>query len=144
MSGITNKLGPGLLTIGDSTKAQDFAGRAIKVELTPDIDEGDALNYLDGSSEQDETETWVLSGEFVQSFTTGDLGVWCNKNKGQQVPFTFVPNKNGSVQATGTLTVRPVKIGGDVKTKATTEFEFPLVGEPTLTDAYKPTTTAGA
>lgn len=138
MAGTTNKLGPGLLTIGETSTAGDFSGRAIKVELTPDIDEGDALNYLDGSAEQDETETWALSGEFVQSFTTGDLAVWCNKNKGQQVPFNFVPNNSGAVQATGTLTVRPVKIGGDVKTKATTEFEFPLVGEPTITDNYTP------
>ena len=138
MSGTTNKLGPGVLTIGDSATAGDFAGRAIKVELTPDIDEGDALNYLDGSSEQDETETWTLSGEFVQSFTTGDLAVWCHKHKGEQLAFDFVPNKAGAVQAKGTLTVRPVKIGGDVKTKATTEFEFPLVGEPTITDTYKP------
>ncbi|MDO5618022.1 hypothetical protein [Kocuria sp.] len=136
MAGTTNKLGPGILEIGATGTLQQFAGRTTKVELTPEIDEGDALPYLDGTEEQDETEKWTLSGEFVQSFATGDLSVWCNTNKGKQLPFTFVPSQAGKVQAKGTLTVRPVKIGGDVKTKASTEFEFPLVGNPTISDTY--------
>lgn len=136
MSGMTKKLGPGLLTIGETASSEEFGGRVTKIELTPEIDEGDALNFLDGSSEQDETETWALTGEFVQSFMTGDLTVWCNENKGKQLPFTFVPNQEGAVQAKGTLTVRPVKVGGDVKTKAVTEFEFPVSGEPSITDDY--------
>lgn len=130
----TLTMGPGVLTIGDVGTLKAFQSQVTNVRLTPSVDRGDPLNVLSGESVPgDRDESWTLAGTLVQDFGD-DVGVWqfCFDNRGDQLPFVFVPNNVDARQATGTLTVEAVELGGDAKAKPTSDFEFQLVGDPLI------------
>jgi hypothetical protein len=58
-------------------------------------------------------------------------------HSGEVLPFVFVPNIDEAKQIAGQLKMRRLNVGGDVKTSPTSDFEWPLVGLPTL-DVYTP------
>jgi len=56
----------------------------------------------------------------------------------ETVPFTWSPNESATT-ITGNVIVRALEMGGDVNTRITADFEWPLAGDPVAT---WPTTTA--
>lgn len=134
----TLTMGPGTLTIGDVGSVKSFSSQVTNVRLTPSVDVGDPLNVLSGESVPgDRDETWVLAGTLVQDLGAGVAGAdslveWLFTNAGNLEPFTFVPSTAKGRQFSGELTVEAVEVGGDVKTKPTSDFEFAVNGRPTL------------
>lgn len=127
-------LGPGLLTLGESGTLKEFAARTTAVTIEPNYSDGDVVHFLDGSEDREaDEETWTLKGTFQQELTTDALEDWCLTNAGQTMPFTFVPSgTETSKHYSGQVRVRAVAIGGDVKKKNTSDFEFPMIGKPNL------------
>lgn len=124
------KLGPGILKLGETGTEQEFASQCTKAAIEPDFDDEDPTPVLSGDEVPgDFTETAALTGEFLQEFSMESIVVWCKANSGSVVPFTFVPNTSSGFQVTGNCQVRSVTIGGDVKKQNTSEFEFPVIGE---------------
>lgn len=127
MAGKPTILGPGRLTIGEVASAQEFGTLVTKCMIEPDVDEGDTEYVLSGDEySEGDTETAKLTGEFFQDTDAGmqSLVVWCRTNTGKDFPFTFVPNNEHELEVVGTVTVRTVSVGGDVKKKNTSEFEW--------------------
>lgn len=121
-------LGPGLLTIGETSSQKDVAIDATNVTLTPSNDSEDADNYLDGHSEGGAVNTtWEMSGNIGEDYSMDGIQVWALNNGGKTMPFEFVPNKNGGLKLKGTLTVQPIAFGGDVKTNNKVDFTFPVI-----------------
>lgn len=136
------KLGPGIFTIGETGTATEFGGRCTVMAITPEHETDDELQFLDGTSESGGlTTSWTAGGEFVQDYITGNLANWAAAQNGKRLPFRFVPSTAGVTEVTGTLEVRAVKIGGDVKKKNTSEFEFPVIGDPVIGETYTAATT---
>lgn len=130
----SQSLGPGTLTFGETGTEQEFGGSVTTATLTPEFDQGDAIPVLSGDSIPGElTETWTLGGEFLQTYDAESLLLWCKDNSGSQLPFVFKPRADQPLEATGVVTVRATPIGGDVKTRTTSEFEFVCVGIPDVT-----------
>lgn len=126
----TQKLGPGVLRFGETASEQEFSSQVTSVLIEPDFDSEDNIPVLSGEEVPgDETETYVLSGEFLQEYSMESLLVWCKANSGTVLPFTFTPNSSAGFSVTGSVIIRAVAIGGDVKTSNTSEFEFPGVGD---------------
>ena len=139
MATTAHSLGPGQLTIGETGSGQEFGGQVTTCTIEPDFNQDDDTPVLDGGVVAgDLTESWSLSGEFLQDYSANSLILWCADHSGEEMAFTFKPRKDQPLQATGTLTVRAVPFGGDVKTRNTSEFEFSIVGTPKIT-----ATTAG-
>lgn len=135
MTTTAHRLGPGQLTFGETASEQEFGGQVTAVTLTPEVEEGDSIPVLDGGEVVDEGDTtWTLTGSFLQEFTTDSLIKWCHQNAGQQLPFVFRPRSDSALEATGTVTIRAVPFGGDVRTRNTSEFTFPVVGDVDLSD----------
>lgn len=131
------KLFHGQLTIGEEGTLQTFGSQVTSITLTPSVDRGDDVFVLDGGTAPgDRTESWVMAGTLLQDFgeTTNETALteFCFTNRGKELPFVFVPNDTSAKQVTGNLVVEAVAIGGDVNTQVTSDFEFPLVGEPVL------------
>lgn len=126
-----DKLGPGHLTFGETGSPTEFGSQVTKCELAPEVEDGDTVGVLSGEEITDgETETYKLTGEFYQDYSgMTSLIVWCKTNSGIAVPFTFIPVDDSALAARGTVRVRPVKFGGEVKKRNTTEFEFIGVGD---------------
>lgn len=130
---MANALGPGTLTLGASGDLRQFAAHTTATSLVPSYSDGDVLNLLDGSTETEvDEETWALKGTFRQQLETDAIEDWCLTNAGEEMTFTFTPVDSVSKSYTGTVKIRAVNIGGDVKTKNTSDFSFPLNGRPKI------------
>ncbi|WP_288516789.1 hypothetical protein [uncultured Bifidobacterium sp.] len=119
-------LGPGSLKIGDTDSEHDFSADVTNTALEPSTDTEDPDNFLDGHSEGgSQTESWTLTGSVKEDFSMDGLQVWCNQHSGEELPFTFIPNKlSGTVQWKGKVTIASIQIGGDVKSKNANDFSF--------------------
>ncbi|MFC9895039.1 hypothetical protein ACFVMC_15245 [Nocardia sp. NPDC127579] len=131
------KMGPGTLTLGEVGTLIDISCQITSATLTPDKDKEDDLNTLCGDVVPGEvTYSWALNATIVQDLTTGGINEWSLTHAGEQVPFKFVPNTALEKGYQGVLTVDPLAIGGDVRTRPTSDVEWSLVGQPA---PYDPT-----
>lgn len=128
---VDSRLGPGTLTLGGT----DYGVQVSNVKLTPSTDITDGTKTL-GVSDPDPVVAdpkWELSGTAIQDFDDdGGFVEFCRANAGDSVAFSWVPNATGPSYA-GNCTVIAVEIGGDVGTQITTDFTFPVTGQPTVT-----------
>ncbi len=125
-------VGPGTLTIGATAALMNFSNQCTAATLVPSVDKGDPINVLSGAQAPGErTETFALKVTLQ-----GDFGVlnstteWLYEHRGEEHPFTYIPNVALARKISGTLVVEPIDIGGEVKTKPANDVEFDLIGEP--------------
>ncbi len=118
----TRTLGPGTLKIGDDAAALNFDADVTNVKIEPD-GSGDATNFLDGHTEAEEMK-WKLSGNIKEDYSATGVQAFCFKNNGKTLPFTFVPNNKAAMKLVGKVTISPVAVGGDVKSRNDQSFEF--------------------
>lgn len=131
-----HKLGPGTLTFGESSTMKDFQTKVTNARLTPSVDQEDPIPVLSGDEYLEDIEvTSVMAGTFLQDYGSEALVKWCWDHSGETMPFEFQPRSDQGLVISGECQIRPVEIGGDVKTTNTTDFEFPLIGQPDLGDA---------
>jgi hypothetical protein len=128
----STKLGPGRLTLGPTGTTKEFGGQLRSCKLEPSVDTTDPIPVLSGEElPGDDTYSYVLSGTILDDYNLAtSLAVWAETNKGDVLPFEFVPANAGTLQVSGSVKVQPIGIGGDVKTRNENDFEFALVGDP--------------
>jgi hypothetical protein len=137
------KLGPGTLTLGTDPDENEFAMQLTncRVDPTENVNAGDDLNLLDGSTldgEDDVTYDYTVAGTAVQDLATDGFTDYCWQNRGLNVAFEFVPVTARAATVTGTCRIRPITIGGDVKVRNTADFEFAVIGDPEFTPDATP------
>lgn len=128
------KVGPGELTFGNAGTLIDFTAQVTECVVDWEENVEDDVPTLDGGAlEGDATYSATLSGTFVQDLTA-DTGVvpWSWANKGLRFPFSYTPNTDEDAAFSGVVRVRPLKAGGEVKTKPTSDFEWTCIGEPVI------------
>jgi hypothetical protein len=130
-------LGPGALTIGADTGLTVFSSQVTSCKLTPKVDVGDPINVLSGEQVPgDRDESFTLDGTLLQDFgVTASTTEWLFEHRGELQDFVFTPNTANGREVTGQLTVEAIDVGGDVKTKPTSDFSFTLNGAPVFADA---------
>lgn len=131
MAVTAHKLGPGSLSLGESGTLREFNSQITNARWTPSVDQEDPIDVLSGEQIADDPDiTSVLAGTFLQEYGSEALVTWCWENRGQVLPFEFKPRNDSELVITGNCQVLPVEVGGDVKTRNTSDFEFPLIGDP--------------
>lgn len=130
---MTRTLGPGSLIIGETGSTRQFAADTIKTTIKSSVESDDDIYMLDGSTEDgQDTTTYSLDGTIQQSYADDSIELWVHENRGEKLPFIFIPNLAGAIAWSGIVKIRAVSdIGGDVKKKNTTDFSFPIIGDPT-------------
>ena len=130
-------VGPGTLTIGNDAALTNFSSQCRAAKLVPSVDKGEPIDVLSGEQAPgDRTETHALQVTLQQDFGVDDSTTeWLWEHRGEVHDFVYVPNAQLGRRITGQLTVEPVEIGGDVKTKPTSEVTFDLVGDPVFDNA---------
>lgn len=135
MSIQSTKVENGSLVFGDPGSELEFAAQVTACTVEPSVDTEDDVPVLSGEVlPGDDEETAVLTGSFLQDIKTNGFSAWTWENAGQVVPFIFIPNSALERQISGEVKVRRTNIGGEVKARATADFEFPCVGMPDLGD----------
>lgn len=133
------KLGPGSLILGETGTPLEIAAQITAGKLEFETDAEDDVPTLSGGIlPGDETESGTLNGTLIQDLYTGGIGEYTWTHAGEVVPFTYIPNTDLAAEWTGSVKLRRMNIGGDVKTSPTDDFEWPLVGIPTPTWATAP------
>lgn len=128
----SSKLGPGGLTIGRTGSPREFGAQLTKCALTPDTSFEDDLPVLSGETQAGDADTtWELSGTMLQDYDLDSLEDFCFENRLQELPFVFTPSRSGARSYSGVVTIVPITVGGDVKTRNTSDFTFRVIGEPT-------------
>lgn len=126
--GKAHKLGEGSLKFGATGSEIEFGIQCKSVEVVPDVeDDKDDSPVLSGELEttgSDSEESYTLKGELYQDYSRDSLITWCHVNAGKSVPFTFKPNNDHEMNVRGEVRIRRLAIGGDVKDKNTSDFEF--------------------
>lgn len=128
----SQKLGPGELYLGETGSGIDISCQMTEARIQWDNDEDDAVPVLCGDTiPGDDTFTATLAGVLYQDMTVGGIIEWSWDNKGEIVPFRFVPATGAEI--TGKVKVLPVDLGGEVKKKNTSDIEWPCLDEPVFT-----------
>jgi len=126
-------MGPGVFTIGSVGTPLDLTAQVTALKVTPSVEAEDSLPTLSGETLAGERNySWMVSGTVIQDLTEDGMFDYTWTNAGDQVPFTFTPSTDAGRTVTGTLIVDPLELGGDVKKKNTTDFEWAVVGQPVL------------
>lgn len=136
MAVTAHKLGPGVLSLGESGTLREFNSQVTNARWTPNVDQEDPIPVLSGDQIVDDPDiTSVIAGTFLQDYGSESLVKWCWDQRGQVLPFEFKPRNDSELTISGECQVLPVEVGGDVKTRNTSDFEFPVVGDPTFVDS---------
>ncbi len=126
------EIGPGILTIGSAASLVDFSDQCTSAELVPSVDKEKPRRVLSGRNVPGaRTESYKLNIEVLNDFGVADSRTeWLWEHRGQEMPFTYVPNSAQQRQVTGTLVVEAVAIGGKAGDKPEKSVEFDLVDPP--------------
>ena len=151
MAIVESKLKTGSLLLGGTgsppTGGTEFACQATNVRIVPSFnEEGDNVETLCGDTLAPSTTTdWALQGTHIQDWDSTGMGIieysWVNNLV--TVPFIWKPNAS-AVTYSGEVQVRALEVGGDVNTRITTDFDWPISGMPVPTWASPAVAATGA
>ena len=136
MPATTVKLGPGLLTIGQTGTEVDFTCQITAATVEWSVDVGDDTPVLCGETVPGErTYSATLSGTLYQDLgDAAGIVAYSWAHKGEQVPFNFTPSTAAGDSVAGNVILDPLAIGGDTAGEnMTSDFEWACVGDPVLT-----------
>ncbi|MEU3475350.1 hypothetical protein [Rhodococcus sp. NPDC006774] len=130
-------LGPGSLVInapGGGSVALDISCQISNLVISAKGDSEDPTPTLCGGAVAGaRTYAWTMAGAVFQDVQADGLIDWTWRNAGAETGFTFIPDTTGQAKVTGTVMVDPVGLGGDVKKRNTSEFEWNISGDPVFT-----------
>jgi hypothetical protein len=131
----SHALGPGSLVFGEEGDARQFAAQLTKCSITPNTTSDDDVYVLSGETvDGEDTTLWDIGGTLLDDYDRDSIAEWALENKGEKLPFVFVPNSANTGSWSGVAKVAPIAIGGDVKKKNTNDFKFKMIGDPTPID----------
>jgi len=129
-----SRLGPGTLTIDTN----DYSYQIANVALEPDISDEDGTPTLaEPEPAPLATIAWKLTGSAIQDFELGAASFlnYLMDHALEEVAFDWTPKTSATpVSYAGTVQLRPAPIGGDAGVQITSDFELPVIGQPTRTD----------
>jgi len=131
----SNVMGPGVFSIGEVGTPLDLTAQvtALTVEFSEEVE--DSVPTLSGETlEGAASYPATLTGTLVQDLTEAGMFDYTWSNKGSIVPFTFTPSTAAGRTVSGDCRITPLNLGGDVRTKNTTEFTWAIIGDPVLGD----------
>lgn len=124
-------LGPGSLVLGAVGTELDLSCQLTNLKVAWEVDAEDPEPTLCGDVVGGaRTYTATLSGTVFQDVETDGVIDYTWKHKGAEVPFKFVPDSTGTAAITGTTVIDPIELGGDVRTRNKSDFEWSCIGEP--------------
>lgn len=147
MAVVESKLRKGSLTLG-TAPGVEYACQATNVRIVPTFnEEGDNVETLCGDTlAPSTTTTWALQGTHIQDWdAAGGVSIiqYSWEHNLETVPFTWKPNET-TTSITGEVQVRALDLGGDVNKRITSDFDWPISGEPTATFVAMATAGAGS
>lgn len=122
------KMGPGTLKL-DTSGTLDVSCQVVScvVSCEENVDAGDDVDLLCGEvleGDEDVTYSWTLEATLVQDIAAAGVVDWSWTNKGVEKTFEFIPNTAGARKITGTIVPVPISVGGEAKTRPTSDISW--------------------
>lgn len=134
-------LGPGSFSLGEIGTPLDMSCQLTSLAIEWEVDAEDAEPTLCGGSIGGARNyTATIKGSVFQDIETDGVIDYTWKHKGIEAPFKFVPDEAGTAMVTGRITIDPINLGGDVRTRVKSDFEWTCVGDP----IFEPDSTEGS
>lgn len=130
---VSQKLGPGTFSLGAGPLELSCQLSQCSINPTENVTTNEAIPMLCGDDLAAEDEfdyTFTVSGTILQDLTAAGVVDYTWTHMGEEVAFTFVPNTVAARQVEGTCRVVPLTIGGEVKKRNTSDFEWAIIGTP--------------
>lgn len=118
-------LGPGSFKIVGTENGRDFSADLTKSQLNPSTSSDDPTTYLDGSEDVNTSTAWTFDATVGDDFSADGLSVWLFDHQGEKLAAEFIPNNDAEIKWTFDVTITPVAVGGDVKSKNTNDISLP-------------------
>lgn len=132
----SHKLGPGRLTFGEAGSEYEAGAQATEASVNVKYDEGDPIYTLSGEQIPGDTkETATLAAKILQDYDLGSFLIWAQTNNGKRIKFTFQPDSGRELTVVGEVLVRPLQIGGPVKSRNSSDLEWQIMGSYKLVKA---------
>lgn len=129
-------LGPGSLILdapSGGSVALDASCQVSNLVIAAKGDSEDPTPTLCGGSVAGaRTYAWTMAGSMFQDVQADGLIDWTWRHAGAETAFTFIPDTTGSARVRGTVMVDPIDLGGDVKKRNLSEFEWNITGDPSF------------
>ena len=134
-------LGPGSFIIGETGTPLDMSCQLTAFSIEWEVDTEDPEPTLCGGMIGGaRTYTATAKGSVFQDIEADGVIDYTWKHKGTEVPFKFIPDESAKAIVTGTVTIDPITLGGDARTRNKSDFEWGCVGDP----VFDADSTAGA
>ena len=102
MAVTAHKLGPGVLTLGESGTLKEFTSQVTNARWTPSVDQEDPIHVLSGEQIADDPDiSSVIAGTFLQEYGAEALVTWCWEHRGEVLPFSFKPRTDADLTISG-------------------------------------------
>lgn len=124
-------MGPGVLELGDDDTSFAQQMRSFTVMPAEEVDSEDDIEVLSGDTVEGEdtvSHSFNVKGKVLQDLSAAGFVAYTWTNKGLSVPFRFKPRNDVARQVTGTVRIVPVAIGGDVKARMESDFDWKCTG----------------
>ena len=131
----TGQLGPGVLTIGETGSEIDASCYLNNAAIEASESTTDPTTKLCGAVRPGVTTfTFQLTGNIdVDAGNADGLLALSWAEKGTVQPFTFTPSSDLGTTATGSLVIKPLRLGADeYGADLTSDFTWDIVGDPIL------------
>ena len=126
MAGKIRTLGPGIFKITDTENGRDFSADLTKAQLNP-IEQQRRPDHLPRRIRGGRTprQHGRSRGTVGDDFSEDGLAVWLFDHKGRDAAGPVRPRTiPAKIQWTFNVTIAPIAIGGDVKSKNTNDLSF--------------------
>lgn len=132
---VVTKLGPGILTIGETGSELDLSCNLSAAEFATDKDQDDPIPVLCGREVASAaTYTATISGTLLLNLSDPEsIFYYADVHKGEVVPVSYTPNTDAGAVITGNVTLDPLGLSGDVRANIEAEFEWAFSEWPTIT-----------
>lgn len=127
------KVGPGKLILGTTPLEVEGQVTSMAVEPAEESSSTDAIPVLSGeeiAAEEDVSYVFTLVGNLLQDLAAAGVIAWSWANAGTWQPFVYVPNLAADRAVGGLCRPVPIKIGGDVKARGTSDISWKIQGTP--------------
>lgn len=127
------KMDVGTLQLGTVGTSIDATAQVEEGSVDWSEDVEDSRPTLSGGELAGEASyTATLALTLIQDLDVGGLVDFTWENKGTVVPFEFTPATATGRVITGNVRISPMKVGGAVKSRPSSDVEWAIIGDPVL------------
>lgn len=122
------KMGPGTVKLGVGG-VQDISIQvtSFTVQFAESVETQAAVPVITGDelpAEETPTITWAVAGNVVQDLAAAGVVAYSWTNAKAELDLEFIPNTVAARKVTGVITMVPINLGGDAKTRPQSDFTW--------------------